>query len=507
MSKLILSENDVSPETPAAGKVAVYARDNSSLYYKASDGVEHPLGGGGSDVTYPITVDKGGTGQETRQAAIDGLTAVANPGVETHWVLKKNPAGNAVFGAVVVPGVTNGSGSYTVPDYSGTENRTAISPTTAYGAAVQALSTTGTYTDPDTAIQSPFSGGTVVIDPYVNTVDKPSPFAKFTITNDLKNILDAEGVNTVKTYSSSALLLSDYLYHTFDVEQTATNTNSMYEIHVEDIQAILEGAREDGATTESKYTLRGPSDVGMFVEGTYGVEGLEDSTVVVGNVAQGNNSQAVILKVTKDLTANPGVEWGGLFGNASASVSVEPVNGTYMVKLKGDAVLTTAGISSAGIGGTLKVLTARTTTTLPNGTGMVDVADGLAPFGAGFLKAGRTIRMKITGTRGANQSAFQLVVLCAGVPNPIVAVNLPGTNAPTSNVVALDVVVQVHSDGGNFLLDATATGSVDGTFTAVFNSNSVATLPNAGIKLAVAHNPNDAQAAFTLASYVVEYQG
>lgn len=183
-----------------------------------------------------------------------------------------------------------------------------------------------------------------------------------------------------------------------------------------------------------------------------------------------------------------------------------PASGTVAVYARDDGSLyykASDGVQHP-FGGALKTLSARSTTVLPNGTAAVDVANGLAPFGAGFLKPGRTLRMKAVVVRGTNQPAFQLQVVCAGA-NPLLTFNLPPTNDQAENVVFLDATVQVHSDNANFLLDASATATIDGTASAVLTSTQVATLPTAGIRLVAAHNPADLQATLTLASYFVDY--
>lgn len=510
MSKLILSENDVSPETPASGTVAVYARDDSSLYYKASDGVEHQLGGGGGGgLTAPVLINQGGTGQTTRQAAIDSLTAVANPGVVAGWVLSKNQAGNAVFAVPTVDGVSKGSGPVTAPDYTGTEDYVDLLASHQIGAFVSASKSEGTYTDPDTAVQSPFQGGTVITDPFTTEAGVVSPLGKIVVTQDLKNILNIGQTQATQTYNKFERLFSSTVRSGLQIEQTNTNTTTKqsYDL-VEDLGVILSHAIQNNNTTESKATITGPSGLGLLVEGSYNDGVLEGSTTVVGSVAQGNTSpQTIVVKIDRDLTVAADSAWAASFGNSKAYLNIEPDGaGGYKSLLKGDSVVVRNGGVDATLGGSLKTLAARSTTVLPNGTAAVDVTNSLAPFGAGFLKLGRTLRMKAVVVRGTNQPAFQLQVVCAGA-NPLLTFNLPSTNAQAENVVFLDVTVQVHSDNANFLLDASATAVVDGTGSAVLTSTQVSNLPTAGIKLVAAHNPADEQVTMVLASYFVDYIG
>lgn len=509
MSKLILSENDVSPETPASGTVAVYARDDGSLYYKASDGVQHPLGGGGGGgLTAPVLVNQGGTGQTTRQAAIDALTAVANPSVEAGWVLSRNQSGNAVFAVPTVDGVSKGSGPVTAPDYTGTEDYVDLLASHQIGAFVSASKSEGTYTDPDTAVQSPFQGGTVITDPFTTEAGVVSPLGKIVVTQDLKNVLNVGQTQATQTYNKLERLFSSTVKAGLQIEQTNTSTTKQSYDLVDDLAFILRNAIQDGNTTESKASITGPSGLGFFVEGSYNDGVLEGSSTVVGSVAQGNSSpQTIVMKIDRDLTVAADSAWAGAFGNSKAYLNIEPDgSGGYKSILRGDSVVVRNGGVDATLGGSLKTLAARSTTVLPNGTAAVDVANGLAPFGAGFLKPGRTLRMKTVVVRGTNQPAFQLQVVCAGA-NPLLTFNLPSTNVQAENVVFLDVTVQVHSDNANFLLDASATATIDGTASAVLTSTQVASLPTAGIKLVAAHNPADQQVTMVLASYFVDYIG
>ncbi len=128
MGRLIFTKRAGS-STPEAGKVALYAKNDGKLYVKKEDGTESEVGsggGGGEPVDYPITIDKGGTGATTAQAALNAITNVA--AASDGYVLTK------IGGAVSWAAPSNGSGAEAgLPDPTGSNsNDVLVSTGTAY---------------------------------------------------------------------------------------------------------------------------------------------------------------------------------------------------------------------------------------------------------------------------------------------------------------------------------------------------------------------------------------
>jgi len=103
MSKLIFTKTSTQVPAPDAGQVSMYVRTDGNVVLKDESGEEKILRSG-TDIQVPVPLAQGGTGVTSQQGAINSLTNA--PAAVTGHVLTRNGQGNAVWAAPTGGNVT-----------------------------------------------------------------------------------------------------------------------------------------------------------------------------------------------------------------------------------------------------------------------------------------------------------------------------------------------------------------------------------------------------------------
>jgi len=103
MSKLIFTKTSTEVPAPDAGQVSMYVRTDGNVVLKGESGEEKVLRSG-TDIQIPVPLAQGGTGSTSQQGAINALTNA--PAGTTGYVLTRNGSGNAVWAAATGGDVT-----------------------------------------------------------------------------------------------------------------------------------------------------------------------------------------------------------------------------------------------------------------------------------------------------------------------------------------------------------------------------------------------------------------